>query len=149
MNQQKPLPKPPHFTPLQFVARLTGDIGLWPTGKRWLLLTGLPFVLAWIALFVATGLEARSPGASGWRLALDVAVTVIDPFTVHTWVAVALVVVSVFLVPIVIGAAATLIVEAQIRHMRVSEEDVLRDLADLKARLKALEGKASADHESP
>jgi hypothetical protein len=143
--------RPPWFTPILFLKRLWKSRALLPRYRRWLYFYGFPLLGIWILLFVVTALEARERGssASGAQLAVEVAVTTTDPFGVNTWAAVALAIFSVFLVPVVIGATVGLIVEEQMRRMRIPQEEMLTELQHRVAELQqaALEREPEAETE--
>ena len=112
-----------------------------PRVKRWLYFWGAPLILIEVGLFVATGLDANVRNVNGWRSAVDVAITTRDPFTVHTGFAVALAIASVFIVPAIIGVAAAVVVEEQLRRMRRPREEIYKELAGVKDQLLKLEAR--------
>jgi hypothetical protein len=115
-----------------------------PRVKRWLYFWGIPLVAVALGLFVATGLDAHVAHVSDWRTAVDVALGEQDPFAVHTGFAVALAIASVFVVPAVIGVAAALVVEEQLRRMRRPKEEILEELKGIKEQLSKLEAERRA-----
>jgi hypothetical protein len=140
-------PKPCRFAPLQSLARLWTSRKSLPRVKRWLYFWGIPLVGLWVLLFILTGLEAHAARTSGWRSAVDVAVTTTDPFTVHTVFAVALAISSVFIVPAVIGVAAAVVVEEQLRRMRRPAAEIEAEVADLRDELREIKSGTSAHSE--
>jgi hypothetical protein len=133
--------KVPRFTPLQDIARWWESRKELSTVKRWLYVCAVPVAVVVLILFVATALTANVPKTSGWQSATEVAIEATDPFAVHTWLAVVLATTTLFLVPVVIGTAVGLVVEAQMRHMRRSMSEVLKDreINELLARVAELE----------
>lgn len=140
-------PKPSGFAPLQSLARLWTSRKSLPRVKRWLYFWGIPLVGLWVLLFILTALEAHAPRTSGWHSAVDVAVTATDPFTVHTAFAVALAISSVFVVPAIIGVAAAVVVEEQLRRMRRPAPEIEDELADLRDELREIKSRTSAHSE--
>jgi hypothetical protein len=138
----------PRFAPV-WLKRLVASIKQLPRLKRWLYFFGAPLLFIELGLFVATGLDANVKNVSGWRSAVDVAIATTDPFTVHTGFAVALAIASVFVVPAIIGVAAALLVEEQLRRMRQPREEIYEQLEGVKDQLRALEANRRPEHEVP
>jgi hypothetical protein len=128
----------PRLMPLR-LRRLWASRKQLPRVTRWLWFWGLPFLTVGVGLFVVTGLDAHGRHASGWHLAVDVAVGSRDPFSVHTGFAVALAVASVFVVPAIVGVVAALVVNEQIRRMRRPKEEIVEELQGVKEQLRKLE----------
>jgi TRAP-type C4-dicarboxylate transport system permease small subunit len=120
--------RPPRFTPLLALERLRTFRKALPKGLRWLFDTGVPCLLVWVIVFVWTGAEAYASKVSGWEAAVGVSTGTTDPFQVHAGVAVALAILSTFLVPVLIGSVVGIVVEAQMRRMRQPPEKVEGDL---------------------
>ena len=94
---------------------------------RWLVTTGIIVLLVEVLLFVLTSIWTKDPGT-----ALKVATTVVDPFSTRAdLLAVPLLVLSVFLIPAFIGAAAAAIVEEQMARMRNSEKAARRRILQM------------------
>lgn len=109
---------PPRETPGRFARRLW--LSLWQLApfRRWIAFVGVPFLLAFAALYVVNG------AVNGWRITYEVTLAITSPFdrpdVSHVWWALPLSVAGWLLAPSFIGAIVGYMVNRGIDQQRTA-----------------------------
>ncbi len=86
---------------------------------QWVLLYGPLMAVAWVALFVATGLAGGAIADGSFGVALEIALGTKGPFASRADVAgVPLAVLSMLLMPALVGAIVAIVIAEQLRRLR-------------------------------